>query len=569
VPEINRLRVSERPPMRQYVMATAPNGKTYRFGGDEPNAEQVVEDLEDSSSAPGGNKELTGRLARKPSVDYGDMKMGTKIEVFGAGQRKISEYRLERAPRSSGDYLVMDPAAVGYQTLLTDNEEALEIFVDSDVGSWGDPSAQRRSDSKNAGYPLVASTSTGFDDKGEAPAGIIFDFSNVSLEEGRNEAGEQSYYGGGVDIGEVRAGFQVLAGSKGSAPWTDNLRIATDDIQSTYKDGTDLNATTQAGAVALVAPEAGYKYAALISAYTGTGSGTNMSDIRVWATPKIFGRSGVPIYGTWPEIGVLASDVIAYLIGKYVPGLNFTTGSYGSVRPSSFVIPHLAFKDQPVTVQEMVNQAIRFELLEWGVWPGQFGPTFFLNPRGQREGRKRWRTRMGPAKFTETGQQMDQVWNRVVVSYPDVDGTTRTIGPIGSGFRVTDARCEDVDPLNPLNEAGENRTKHIALNDPATQEGAAETAQRFLEQVKLLDGSGSAELTGFVEDEHGMEWPYYCVDGGDEIEILGSSAKGFRYIVEAKRSRRGRSVSITIDAPPDAYAALLERLGAREAAQGF
>lgn len=555
--------------MRQYVLATAPSGKTYRLGEDEPSAENCLEDLEDSGTAPGGCKDLTGKLPRKPGVDYGDMKGGTKFEVFGAGQRKLSEYRLERAPRSSGDYLVMDPAAVGFQALLTDNEDAMEIFIDSDSGGWGEPSSQRRQDAKNAGFPFVASASVGFDDKGAAPAGVIFDFTNVSLEEGRNETGEQCYYGGGVDIGSVTSGFQVLAGSKENASWLDILRVATDDVVSTFKDGTDLNATTQAGSVSLAAPEAGYKYAFLISIWTGAGSGANMSDIRVWTTPKVTGRSGVPIYGSWPDIGVLASDVAAYAIGKYVPGLNFTTGRYGSVKPSNFVISHLAFKDQPVTVQEMITQAVRFELLEWGVWPGQFGPTFFLNPRGQREGRKRWRTRMGPAKFTETGQQMDQVWNRVVVSYPDVAGSTRTIGPVGSAFRVTDARCEDLDPLNPLNEAGENRTKHIALNEPATQEGAAETAQRFLEGCKLLDGSGSAELTGFVEDEHGMEWPYYCVDAGDEIEILGASIMGYRYIVEANRSRRSRSTSVKIDAPPDAYAALLERLGAREAAQGF
>ena len=52
-----------------------------------------------------------------------------------------------------------------------------------------------------------------------------------------------------------------------------------------------------------------------------------------------------------------------------------------------FIIPHLVFKE-PATVQEMITQALRFELLEWGVWPGQFGPTFYLNPRGEREGRK-------------------------------------------------------------------------------------------------------------------------------------------------------------------------------------
>lgn len=571
MPEINRIRVNERPPMRQYLLATTPGGRTIRWGEDEASPENIFEDLEYSSTAPGGPKELSCKLPRKAGVDYSDMKMGTRIEVFGAGQRKLAEYRLERTPRTSGDYLVIEPAAVGYQALLTDQEEVLEILIDSDVSGWTDVSAQHRSDAVKSGYPIVASASTGFGDKGEVPASIVFDFTNVSMEEGRNENAEYSYYGGGVDIGPILSGFQVLTGSKANASWNDILRASTDDVLSKYVDGTDLNATSlSAGAFTeLNPPEPGYKYAFVLSTWTGTGSGVNMSDMRAWTTPKVLGRHGLPLYGTWPEIGVLASDVIAYLLAKYVPGLQYTTGAYGSIKPSSFVIPHLAFKDQPVTVQEMITQAVRFELLEWGVWPGQFGPTFCLNPRGQREGRKRWRTRIRPAKFEETGQQMDQVWNRVVVSYNDVDGTSRVLGPPGSGFRATDPRCEDTDPLNPINETGEARTKHIALNEPHTQEGAAEVAQRFLEQAKLLDGSGQMTLTGFVEDEHGIEWPYYCVEAGDEIEPLDASIKGYRYIVEANRSRSSRSSRISIDAPPDGYAEMLERLGAREAAGGF
>jgi hypothetical protein len=281
----------------------------------------------------------------------------------------------------------------------------------------------------------------------------------------------------------------------------------------------------------------------------------------------VIGGTGIPLRGSFPEVGLLASDVIAYALSRWAPGIRFTTGPFGSIKASSFLIPHLVFRE-PTTVQEIITQALRFELLEWSVKASAQGPTFFLNPRGEREGRMKWRMRIRPAKFTETGRQMDQVWNRCVVSFTGFDGAQHTVGPPGSGAEFTDVRCEDRDPLNPVNEAGEPRTKHLALNDPATPEGGAEAAERFLERCKMLDGSGEATLTGYVEDEHGAEWPYYCVQEGDLIDFIDSSIPGYRYIVEATSTRSSRSVQIHIDAPPDSYEALLAQLGAREAAAG-
>jgi hypothetical protein len=550
--------------MRQYLLATTPGGRTFRWGEDEPNAENIFADLEDSDSAPGGCKELSCSLARKPSVDYSDMQRGTRIELFGAGQRKCWEGELVDAPHSSGDHLVMTPAAVGYQGELSDREEAQEIFVDADLSSWGESSTQRQLNSANSNFPLVAATSTGFQDAGELPPGLIIDYRNVDSVEGKTECGELCYFGGGVDIGSVMAGFKNIGAIvEGNASWTDLLRVSVDDVLSSYQDGTNLHATTTAQ-TSVTAPGPGYKYAFAVAANSSAGVFTYV-DCHLWTTPKVIGRHGLPLYGTWPEIGVLASDVAAYALSKWAPGISYTTGPYGSIKPSQFVIPHLAFKE-PTTVKELIEQALRFELLEWGVWPGANGPAFSLNPKGQREGSKRWRVRLGPAQFKDTSQSLEQQYNRVVVSYTGFDGTLHVIGPLGSGLRVTSERLINNDPQLPLNEAGKVRTKHIALNKPATQPGAEEAAEAFLEQVALLDGAGEATLTGFVEDEHGAEWPYYCVEAGHEIELLGSSLPGYRYIVDVGRSRANRAATIHIDAPPDGYAALLERLDVREEA---
>ncbi len=561
--------VRERPPMRLMHLATTPSGKTYRWGEDEPGAENCFEDLQDSDSVPGGDKEWSCSLPRKPHVDYADMQRGTRIRQYGVGRdRALREFRLQDAPKSSGDRLVMDPAALGYQAHLSDDESAQEIFIDGDQSAWVDSSTQRRADSNKAGYPIVASASRGFADKGAMPSGVMFDFTNVTAAAGRNETGEQCYYGGGVDIGQVMSLFKVLAGPEGDATWADIQRVSVDDVISTYLDSANLADTSQANPTVLEASGAGYKYAFLISSYTG-GFGGGMNNVHAWLLPKVIGRHGCPIYGTWPNIGVLASDAIAYALAKWAPLIDFSTGANGSIRPTTFPIPHLPFKDL-TTVMQMVESSNRFELNEWAVWPGQRGPTFHLNPRGEREGRKRWRVRSREAQLKETGGSFDASINAVVVQWQDFDGSTRIVGPTGSGFSVTDSRLIDLDPLNPANQIpGLRKWRKIATKSKGTLDGAIETAERYLEQVKLLDNSGEATITGYVEDEHGMMWPYYYVKSGDLLDPRDSGTPGYRYIVNAGRTRSSRSASLFLDAPPDTREAMLERLDVEELAEGF
>lgn len=573
-PEINALCITERPPMRQYILATTPGGRTERWAADESEAANVLDDFTDSDSAPGGCKEFTGALPRKPGIDYSDMKLGTKLEVFGAGGFKVSEYRLERTPRTSGDYLVMDPAASGYQVLLSDHEGARAIPLDSDMTSWGEPSASRRAMEALKAWKLNTNAQVSLlpagtpNEKGEAqPTAISHAWAAYNNNKATEPDVAESWYdGGGIELGEVLLDFLAVKGmAPGDVNWNNDLHAATDGQALSFETLRDFNATSETHKAFAVGAA---RYFLILQDAYAAESHTETAIECQWRNVKVRDRSGIPLYGTWPEVGILASDFIAWALTQFAPGIHFTTGPYGTLKPSSFVIPHLVFKD-PTTLLEMITQALRFELLEWGVWPGQFGPTFYLNPRGQREGATRWRARVRPAKLTETGQQMDLVYDRVVMSWNDVDGSRKTLGYPGSGYILTDNRCEDTDPQNALVEAGEHRVKHLTMDGPATVNGAAETARLFLEKVKLLDGSGEATLTGYVEDEHGAEWPYYYVQSGHEIEFIDSSIRGYRYIVEAPRSRKSRSVNIKLDAPPDSYAAILAELQVRETAAGL
>jgi len=563
---LKRLRINEKPPMRQYLLATAPGGRTYRWGEDELLPDKAIEDLSDSDAVPGGYKELSGSLARKPSVDYADMQRGTRIELFGAGQMKLGEYRLQQAPQTAGDKIVMDPAAVGYQAHLADDESARAIPLDADMSGWVEPSTAKKVAYPTNSYNTNAEVSlapAGDPTTGAVPA-LVHEWKHLQTRPGSEDVAESDYNAEGIELGQVMLDFLSVTGMGGN--WRQWVWANSSD--TSYTSQLKSFASASATNVSLPVP-AGRSFLSIQTYYPETYEGADGQWQVQYKNIRIQDRAGIPIYGTWPNVGVLASDVIAYALGKWAPMIDFTTGGRGTLQPTGFPIPHLVFKE-PTTVQEMINQANRFELNEWAIWDGQDGPTFYLNPRGEREGRKRWRARVRPAQLKETGPSMDRVFNGVLVQYQDVDGTTRIVGPPGSGYKLTDSKLVDADPLNPANQIpGLRRWTKIAMNNVATKLGAVETGVRFLEQTKLLDGSGEATLNGYVEDDHGMFWPYYCVRSGDLIEFVDSSIPGDRYIVSAQRSRSSRSVTISLDAPPDSMEALLERLGVELVARGL
>jgi hypothetical protein len=542
-----RVRVRELPPLRKSIIIENPRGKRFRWGEDEPKAANVFEDLTSGSEVNGGWSDFSCTLPRKPGVDYSDLLRLSTIKEYSNGQQ-VGEYRLESTPRVSGDKIAVTPSAKGWSSALEDDETAQEIIIDCDESGWGEPSTQRKANFLKENYKQAASISSGWTDAGEAPPGILMDFTSVTLEEGKNEMGEQCYYGGGVDIGEVLYFFKVLAGPEGNASWIDLARLSDDDVMSSYNDGSDHNATTQSAAVpkSVQAPGPGRKYAFLISAWAGGGASGQMADVHAWLLPKVLGLHPLTLRGTWPEVGFLEGDIVAYLAAKYAPILNFTTGERGTIRPGSFVIQQFAFKED-TTALAMINEAARFSLPEFAVWNDK---TLYYHERGGGLS-KRWRSRMRPAKFEETGPSMERSFNGAIGTYRDDSGATRRVGPL-----------LDDDPLNPANELGIKRYARLNLQRARSAPRAEEALRVFLEDAKQLDGSGRATLVGHVEDEYGHMHPYDRVKGGDYLQLTDAADTSFRRIVRAPRTRSSRSASVDLDAPPASLDALLQRIEA-------
>jgi hypothetical protein len=185
--------------------------------------------------------------------------------------------------------------------------------------------------------------------------------------------------------------------------------------------------------------------------------------------------------------------------------------------------------------------------------------TFHWDP--SRAPRKRWRARIGPARLEESGPQVERLWNSILVQYQDVDGSTRTVGPPGSGADTETVLLVDNDPENPANRLGLNR-RDLLQTGTATPASAIEIGRRFLEETKQLDSAGRAQFIGHVEDDRGMLYPYTAPRAGDTVEFVDAAHGGERRIIQTEKDPASKTCSVELDAPPQALEALLERLQA-------
>lgn len=541
------LAVRERPPLRRFIEAEAPNGRRYRWAQDEPNPANAFSALRHSNAMPGGFESMDAVLPRKPGIEYSDLDRLSTLRVMKPGGGVVSETRLERAPRASGSQRSISPSAVGWQAHLEDNKAATLIGRDADLSRWQGPAVQRKINLLGSSIDVDDPATTPDATTGAPSVDTGFDgaWARAHRSEAWYDAGSLNRIGA-LYYAWKRNGSGV---NNADANWDWLAFLSSDDVLSSSQSSGSLRAAgPDAGTLTATAS---YRFAMLHLAYAAA-AGADGQHYAVYWRPVVYGDHGLPVQGTEPNAGLLASDIEAYAIGKWAPRLNFIAGE--TILPSSFVIPHLALID-PTTAAEIIKQAIRFELRDWAVWENR---TYYSNDRGAR-GRS-WRARVAPAELSETGPQVDRLYESVVVQFSDVDGTAKTVGPPGSGADTEDSQLKDSDPENPANKLGITRRALLQMGT-ATAASAIQTGVAFLLAQKDLDTSGQAKIVGFVEDDRGVVHPYDDVRGGDSIVFTDAADPSPRRIVKADCDHKSATATIDLDSPPEGMAALLERLG--------
>lgn len=555
--------VRERPPLALSVCVAPPGGgPSYRWAVDDKRVWNVPDDMVFTTSMPGGFAQFNCTLQRNRHLPWPDEQEFSNLTVLGLGGRTVAwQGRLEQFPDVQGFQAQVNPQASGWQAHLDDDDSAAMVFVDQDLTKWQGPSTQRQI---NLTSLLTGSTSV-------SPGGSSLPALSQSLTlpwpagattEGWYDAGPSNL------IGEIYYNFSSgTIINPADTNWEWFVNVASDSVATASQNTGSLRATSGSG---FLTPSVAYRFGFANLVYTAAVASTagNTEGI-FWNNLAVYGNHGLTIQGGAPG-GLFASDVIAFTLRKWCPKITYTTGANGTIQPSSFVIPQLVF-NTPTTASNIIKQAAQYEILDWAVWELGSGPAaqpaFYLNQLGARG--KQWRARVGPAQLQDNGPNVARIWNGVIVQFSNVDGTTSTVGPPGSGAATTSSQLLDFDPTNPANEAGLRRWGIVQMGTSTTA-GATQVGAVFLQAQKQLDSSGQASLQGHVRDGSGVWWPSWMVRAGDTITFIDSSSPSTaRRIVSTSYSHANRTNTLQLDQPPDATAALLQRLSVVIGPLGF
>jgi hypothetical protein len=543
--KVERLYAFERPPIRHTMVIDSPVGATQRWAFDAPHVQNVLSDASWGSTMPGGWDRMDASLFRKPELRSSDIEPFSRVTVYNAGGKVVGQFRVEQTPATHGDSSEVQPGAVGYQSELDDNKAASFVYVDADSSSWSEPLLARQillintygRDIETLSWQVVKGSLKTTLPNSSVPASAYA------------ETWLRMPPGQGVVTFQYKGTEAMPVGYE-----PPNLYSTNDDVNS----GGGSNPLTLDGTIRQWSFGTPPRFLVLTIYANGTAATGNKNQ-RVIAA-RVFGYTGIlPRPGTDGWSGVFGSDAVQHAISTWTD-FTFTTGSTGTIVPSTFVIPHLIFRDLGA-VSDIVRGATRFGLQDWAVWESNGRtdpPVFWWHPR--RYYGSTWRARVGPSKLNLTGTQVARVWNSVVVQYHDaLTGETRSVGPPGANADASDPVLNDSDPQNPATVAGKTRRALLQMQT-TTLAGATKVGQIFLDEQKLLDSSGDAEFVGWVQDDHGVWHAASDVRAGDYVEFVDSNHPGARRIVNAKWSEASKSMHVDLDSPPDAMEALLERL---------
>lgn len=523
-----------------------------RWGADEKAVGDIPRGLTFSTADPGLFKDATLAFSRPPSESWPDLQLLRDIRIYGAGNRVAWEGRLHEIPQHYGTDYSVNPGAIGHYAALDDDPSFREVYVGRDLNEFAELANGWR-----LAFNIAYSGFSVAQDNAQGYPALILAVDGPWGAAGSPHAGALMDPGPGVKIS--RADFEWLV-SNTSASFSLRPAVADDDSFTVNWEGGPDYAEGAASGVAAYVPSTPRRVFSFEWAHPPGPAGEAGSQYKATIRKLAwFGNHGLPIQGAFPNRGVLASDVMADIVKRTAPGLNFTTGVGGSIEPSNYIIPHLVFRG-PIKGSDAVLGVNAYHQRKWGV---EEGKRFFW--RNSEVPRKRWRIRRSKGHGIDLlGPQADAAMNGVVVSFTDPAGVTRVVGPAGcASADATSSLLEDTSPANPVNKAGIKRKwAELTLSFVTDFEGAIQVGRVWM-QDKLVNANarGSITVTGIIQDdETGALYPAWYMRAGDSA-IVTDGDNIERRIIETNYEHDSRTITCNLDTTPHKVEALMERMG--------
>lgn len=529
------------------ISVTSADGRVTRWGPDEPDGRNVPDDLQFSTSVPGGFRDLSCSLPRRIDRSYPDEALFDDVRVYTAGGGQTAwEGRMAQLPRQHGASSSVTPGAVGWAAHLRDDPSFREIYRDLDLGRWEAAGVQRRRNLAGVltfvdhGKPRPDSSSLAFvqtlGPAANGPAGPLAD---------------AWYDAKGIQIGSVYYAWRRGVGlDNTNVNYTWQVVLSDDDAATTSNLSGNLRAAGP-GSGTLSASGVAKRYAIVDFFYNTTTGLANAFDLE-WTTLAVYGNHGLTKRGTEPAGGFYVSDLVDNVVARAAPLL-----TRNGIEQNTTLVPHCVFLD-PVTAEDAVSTLNAYTVWEWGVWENR---DFFFRPPDLE--RTLWRARLDQgAQIQLEGDAGEQVINGVIVSYQDAVGKRRTVGPVGSNADDETDTLTDTDPANPVSSHGiPRRWNKLDVSVPTTLEGATIIGQVYLAQTLQATRRGSITLTGTAIHPTKGERPVWEIRAGDSVIVEDRVGDVARRIIQTEYRHADRSIVLSCDNTSPKLDAIIERLG--------
>ena len=521
------------------------DGRVIRFGADEIEAENVPSDISFDTSNPGGFGSASVTLPRPENLYADDGKLFSHMVLYGPGNQVFYEGFVNGVPQVGNESIQLNLS--GWVSALDKHETFRQIFVDRDLGRWGDASRARRI-SLLATFNSVLGASTETDTATSlpaltftTPATEVNPYAEAWYDAGAGSEVESVYY----DITSLS--LYTYGGEMFTATADDATGAAA--LLADVLTGTD----SSASGTATASTPARY---ALIRFYLSGGTVGAKDQSMTVRHLAVFGNHGLTKRGTAPDQGYYASDVVGYAI-QQCPSITYSSDS---IETTSFVIPHLTFTED-TSLRSVIEQVTALGgnanvANDWGVYENR---EFYWRSPGT-YGRV-WHVRRDQvATSSSDGPDADRRCAGVKVNYTDAAGTSLSVGPPGSNsdYETTDLLDSDTD--NPAYRIpGAFKSESVGIT---SQTGAINIGTMILNERNRLDWRGSVTITGEAEDENGNLFPAALIRAGDRIVESDGGDTTERTIVSTSYDHSSLTTTASIGATPDSLEALLGQLAA-------
>jgi hypothetical protein len=518
---------STKPPLELDVEIETHDGDLYRWDSDSRFASRRPQGMNFQTQRGEGFGPGGVMLTRRVMRDYPDLNLLDKIRFVGRNGEIAYAGRVHDFARTNEPQQQFSVTAIGPMAMAKFRRFS-EPYIDSDLTGWGEPCVQEKAALIGFGFSLGPSVSVSAKSNSDADQFITMDFSNIRTVAGQSYIGYYVYSSGGPEIGDILFEFSVMGGPTGGATWVDQVSSAADPLfTEKWKNSPDLNATPTVGSLQ---PEPGAKYAAVFS-YYGDGGSTEMTDLHLWR-PKIVGRHGLPLLGSWPDVGFAVSDILAHIFTNFTP-LTWAGES------TTYPVKHAAYRSAfPYDAAKALNDLHLWELAVYDDEQVLYYPADLTVADWQ------VRTDDPGVRFSPLqGDSIDGFANGVEVTFTDFTGETHTIYPDEA------EELRDTSESNPANLHGVPLWVPFDCPHPTTEEDALQMGRAKLADYNRPKAPGTITIKGgYIKDAAGHWQQGWKPKAGQTIALTDHPNDAPRLITSTPSwNQDAKELTISVD----------------------